>query len=1152
MIRPPSFALIVVSVMLWSGARPVETRRLAGAGLPILVQREGVPALITANDAGKFRITSAASRLPPVEAGPSVFAAAEVGPSDRLLAEADGRVFSYAPRTGEIASFDVATGRTTAVLAHDALPMDCQDFELTSGGLAVLGCFGATTRVIVLQLRTADNGVRTALIRGRIDVPFAAVDLAISSRGLLLLSETEHALLDIPNKELLRPSSAPDANSPPQFTKLLVDLPIGARAVAEWRDILYVSYGRLLLVVPRDLHVSGRVVPVPAPLDETDSLRVAGDYLVAADRSRGLIAIAHRLVSATIQFHGDADDTARRLVTLFSILNAYGSLPSRQVVVNREDVTALMVAQGVFPELRAPLPAERLGELRTVLCRLNGIANCAGFQLVQGAQLRIPAVPLNRQPVTTAVTLAGRTVEQVLAQRLYPSDRPSDDDLLNALTRANRSLDQTLDAKLFRLRFTPWDLGSSVTLKAGMPLATSASGFQPAPGAPCARPEVTTALPKYGTGLEGMLQTHRLDHLKSLLGVTGTVEIGVEDAEIVAAAEDGTPGCKAPDTATHVAQEILRTKQVFVRVRDENGAVQHPEPSALQRASETVAAVAPTARPEWSLLLEGPVVLGVRARALRDTPSAQRVGAADQPLRYILGIQEGSLNLPVTGWEPLVAIPAAELRSKSKTRALENRKDPTVQISPHRRSANQSSASSLPGGDRPLNEAQRRAAGERIRRVIKYPDDPPSASGVLFAVAERSKSVDVAHHDFRRPDGQSIWVKRADNRQNLEPVQLTDPAGPAPLIQRDFRRDDDHGTHVAGLLAGLGLPPGVAPQATLFLVPIEDEADEIAGMLDFAANKLASIANFSQTLPTDQDIADVIGGKIDILADRLLVVAATDNRGLPLPTTLLLAPICWSDRPNVIGVAAADDTGQILGTSDTGKKYVQLLAAGKEILSLAKGAYAAATGSSQAAPLVAGAAGLIVAAGQKDPAQIKARLIATADWNDAYREKVWGGFLNVQRAVSHLVSNVLTRLDNTVPMSVAPEAGARIRLKRSTLYSADPLQRTAPKDGGEIEFARVLRIVRQHWLPENHRDRDLFRVVYIGDSAQDDTNQLLIRENVSFEPNQAIRLTKCLPLNAPPAADARGALAPVCEPLRLDQIQDYVAQFPGITPLTFK
>jgi hypothetical protein len=245
------------------------------------------------------------------------------------------------------------------------------------------------------------------------------------------------------------------------------------------------------------------------------------------------------------------------------------------------------------------------------------------------------------------------------------------------------------------------------------------------------------------------------------------------------------------------------------------------------------------------------------------------------------------------------------------------------------------------------------------------------------------------------------------------------------------------------------------------------------------------------------------------------------------------APIGWADGPNVIGVTATDENRRILDSSDRSKRFVQLLAPGAKVLSLAKsGAYAKASGASQAAPQVAAAAALLMARGKSIPAHIKARLVATADWHHDYEDKVWGGFLNVTRAVMHLEANILTRLSQSGSKSVSFHSDDRLLLQRSVRYPADGPTPNGSENGGEVPWSKVLRIARQTWLPEGHRDRDLYRMVYVNGE------QVEIRKNVEFKPGQKFGLKAC----ADPGRDEPDQVT--CPTLIPEQIDDYVAAFP--------
>ena len=74
---------------------------------------------------------------------------------------------------------------------------------------------------------------------------------------------------------------------------------------------------------------------------------------------------------------------------------------------------------------------------------------------------------------------------------------------------------------------------------------------------------------------------------------------------------------------------------------------------------------------------------------------------------------------------------------------------------------------------------------------------------------------------------------------------------------------------------------------------------------------------------------------------------------------------------------------------------------------------------------------------------------------------------------------------------------------------------------GEIAWAKVLRIVRQQWLPESNRERDLYRVVYLGAE-----NDLRIRKNVEFKPNQKFAFARCAPLGAASRQSRRRPMVP--------------------------
>lgn len=175
-----------------------------------------------------------------------------------------------------------------------------------------------------------------------------------------------------------------------------------------------------------------------------------------------------------------------------------------------------------------------------------------------------------------------------------------------------------------------------------------------------------------------------------------------------------------------------------------------------------------------------------------------------------------------------------------------------------------------------------------------------------------------------------------------------------------------HGTHVAGIICGAGrkMPVGVAPRCRILPVKVlgalRQGAQVVgAGLIDninsgikYAVDAGADVINMSLGIRH-------LGGGLPhekviryALSKGVTVVAASGNDGR-------------EDRyypgaiPGVIAVGAADNAGLIAPFSTYGT-HVSLTAPGVNILSShLNGKYAFSSGTSQAAPFVAGAIGLL-------------------------------------------------------------------------------------------------------------------------------------------------------------------------------------------------
>jgi subtilisin len=214
---------------------------------------------------------------------------------------------------------------------------------------------------------------------------------------------------------------------------------------------------------------------------------------------------------------------------------------------------------------------------------------------------------------------------------------------------------------------------------------------------------------------------------------------------------------------------------------------------------------------------------------------------------------------------------------------------------------------------------------------------------------------------------------------------------------------DDHGTHVAGTVAaidnGFGVV-GVAPGARVWSVrvcgPQWCTDGDIIGGIDWVAEEKASgrvnfaAANFSITSDdSDNDCsspANATHAAICGLADTGVpfVMAAGNNGRLKVPYPVAFAVSALRDLDGMAGGQGGWGDDELAGWSNYGEK-VHIAAPGYSILSTIPGGYGTMSGTSMAAPHVAGAVALYLHANDLEPAshavgveEIKAAIIDAA------------------------------------------------------------------------------------------------------------------------------------------------------------------------------
>lgn len=254
--------------------------------------------------------------------------------------------------------------------------------------------------------------------------------------------------------------------------------------------------------------------------------------------------------------------------------------------------------------------------------------------------------------------------------------------------------------------------------------------------------------------------------------------------------------------------------------------------------------------------------------------------------------------------------------------------------------------------------------------------------------------------------------------------------------------DAKHGTHVAGIIAGLpqgkeiqyGVGYKVAKIMTVRAVPDGDERDkDVANAIRYAVDNGAKILNMSFGKPVSPG-KQVVWDAFKYAQDRgvLLVKAAgneNENIGehIYYPTNYKTAADAAPFINNMIVVGASTNDSEFLRAdfSNYNQKMVNVFAPGDKIYStVPDGKYEYLQGTSMASPVVAGAAAVLLAyMPNLTPEQIKQSLVATS---------------NKSTVNAMISSNTNNRFD------LISEAGGVIDLRKAAEYAFTNFYKATP------------------------------------------------------------------------------------------------------------
>jgi len=285
--------------------------------------------------------------------------------------------------------------------------------------------------------------------------------------------------------------------------------------------------------------------------------------------------------------------------------------------------------------------------------------------------------------------------------------------------------------------------------------------------------------------------------------------------------------------------------------------------------------------------------------------------------------------------------------------------------------------------------------------------DPDTGSGVIVAVVDGG--LDESHVDLVNRIASNPGEIDGNGKDDDANGYVDDVAG-WDFVDSDADpavATESHGTHVAGIIAARRnnrqAISGVAPLSRLTPLRVlasdgSGHLSDVAAAFDYAGSMGIPVVNASLSGSTGDADSHLILEAVQRHPNTLYVVAA-GNSGANLdsqPTTPCVEPAA-----NIICVAASDQVDGRYTTSNWSSSLADIFAPGAKILSIAPGGGTAyKSGTSMAAPLVAGTAALVVSAGgSQRGSALRQLLIDTAASRPLLSGLAVGGRLDALAAV---------------------------------------------------------------------------------------------------------------------------------------------------------
>ncbi len=305
--------------------------------------------------------------------------------------------------------------------------------------------------------------------------------------------------------------------------------------------------------------------------------------------------------------------------------------------------------------------------------------------------------------------------------------------------------------------------------------------------------------------------------------------------------------------------------------------------------------------------------------------------------------------------------------------------------------------------------------------IAKTYDD--STAKTVVAVIDTG--LDLTHGVFA--DSNSIWTNTAELNGTPgvddDGNGYTDDIHGWNFVSRsgNMYDDADHGTHVAGIVLGVGQDILSYPvrESRIKIMPLKFLAGDGSGTtsdavaaIDYAVRNGARVINNSWGGPSySRALHEAYTNAYN---QNVLIISAAGNSSQNISTTPMYPAAL--DTPNNLTVAATSDSDSKASFSNYSTALVQVAAPGVGIVSTvpggcsSPGCYQMMSGTSMAAPFVAGLAALVIReAPQLSAYQIKNIITTQVDTVSVLQTRVQtSGRVNVLKAVQSAISNAAT------------------------------------------------------------------------------------------------------------------------------------------------